>query len=178
MDVEVDRGHGRTEQPHHPRCRLRRHPVPWVPAGVSATPRHRRSRRCAHQQGNRVRHREHDRAAVTTGACQPLQSRRHWTVENRLHYVRDVTFREDTSQVRTGNAPARPPPSVTYRSTPSGTPDAPTSPTPAATYATTPTPSPSTTSRKSSLKRTKAHHDGAMGRRLPTVKQSMPLVTA
>lgn len=32
-------------------------------------------------------------------------SRRHWTVENRLHYVRDVTFREDSSQVRTGNAP-------------------------------------------------------------------------
>jgi len=32
-------------------------------------------------------------------------SRRHWTVENRLHYVRDVTFREDASQVRTGNAP-------------------------------------------------------------------------
>jgi hypothetical protein len=32
-------------------------------------------------------------------------SRRHWTVENRLHYVRDVTFREDASQVRTGIAP-------------------------------------------------------------------------
>lgn len=32
-------------------------------------------------------------------------TRRHWTVENRLHYVRDVTFREDTSQLRTGTAP-------------------------------------------------------------------------
>jgi predicted transposase YbfD/YdcC len=32
-------------------------------------------------------------------------SRGHWTVENRLHYVRDVTFREDSSQVRTGTAP-------------------------------------------------------------------------
>jgi hypothetical protein len=31
--------------------------------------------------------------------------RRHWTVENRLHYVRDVTFREDSSQLRTGSAP-------------------------------------------------------------------------
>ncbi|MBX7266232.1 transposase [Micromonospora sp. Llam7] len=31
--------------------------------------------------------------------------RRHWTVENRLHYVRDVTFREDASQLRTGTAP-------------------------------------------------------------------------
>jgi predicted transposase YbfD/YdcC len=32
-------------------------------------------------------------------------SRRHWTVENRLHYVGDATFREDASQVRAGNAP-------------------------------------------------------------------------
>jgi predicted transposase YbfD/YdcC len=32
-------------------------------------------------------------------------SRRHWFVENRLHYVRDVTFREDASQLRTGAAP-------------------------------------------------------------------------
>jgi DDE_Tnp_1-associated/Transposase DDE domain len=31
--------------------------------------------------------------------------RRHWTVENRLHYVRDVTFHEDDSQLRTGSAP-------------------------------------------------------------------------
>jgi hypothetical protein len=31
--------------------------------------------------------------------------RGHWTVENRLHWVRDVTFDEDRSQVRTGNGP-------------------------------------------------------------------------
>ncbi|GAA3787437.1 ISAs1 family transposase [Sphaerisporangium flaviroseum] len=31
--------------------------------------------------------------------------RAHWGVENRLHWVRDVTFREDHSQVRTGTAP-------------------------------------------------------------------------
>jgi len=29
----------------------------------------------------------------------------HWGTENRLHWVRDVTFDEDRSQVRTGNAP-------------------------------------------------------------------------
>lgn len=29
----------------------------------------------------------------------------HWTIENRLHWVRDVTFDEDRSHVRTGNAP-------------------------------------------------------------------------
>ncbi|WP_295702378.1 ISAs1 family transposase [Lapillicoccus sp.] len=29
----------------------------------------------------------------------------HWGIENRLHWVRDVTYDEDRSQVRTGNSP-------------------------------------------------------------------------
>lgn len=29
--------------------------------------------------------------------------RGHWGIENRLHWVRDVTYREDVSQIRTGN---------------------------------------------------------------------------
>jgi hypothetical protein len=32
-------------------------------------------------------------------------AREHWCVENRLHWTRDVTFREDHSQLRTGAAP-------------------------------------------------------------------------
>ena len=31
--------------------------------------------------------------------------RRHWHVENRLHWVRDCTLHEDSSQLRTGTAP-------------------------------------------------------------------------
>lgn len=31
--------------------------------------------------------------------------RDHWGIENRLHWVRDVTFDEDRSQVRTGSGP-------------------------------------------------------------------------
>lgn len=31
--------------------------------------------------------------------------RNHWLVENRLHYVRDVTLGEDACRVRSGNAP-------------------------------------------------------------------------
>jgi hypothetical protein len=32
-------------------------------------------------------------------------AREHWCVENRLHWIRDVTFHEDNSQLRTGTAP-------------------------------------------------------------------------
>lgn len=32
-------------------------------------------------------------------------SRDHWQIENRLFHVRDVTFMEDASRVRTGSAP-------------------------------------------------------------------------
>ena len=32
-------------------------------------------------------------------------NRGHWCIENRLHWVRDVTFDEDRSQVRTGEGP-------------------------------------------------------------------------
>ena len=32
-------------------------------------------------------------------------TRGHWGIENRLHWVRDVTFDEDRCQIRTGNAP-------------------------------------------------------------------------
>ena len=40
------------------------------------------------------------------GAKQLLRLvRGHWTIENRLHWVRDVTLGEDASQVRTGAAP-------------------------------------------------------------------------
>jgi len=32
--------------------------------------------------------------------------RGHWHIENKLHWVRDVTFAEDSSQIRTGHGPA------------------------------------------------------------------------
>jgi predicted transposase YbfD/YdcC len=39
-------------------------------------------------------------------ACGPRRfARGHWGIEDRLHWVRDVTYDEDRSQVRTGNGP-------------------------------------------------------------------------
>ena len=31
--------------------------------------------------------------------------RLHWAIENSLHYVKDVTLKEDASKIKTGNAP-------------------------------------------------------------------------
>ena len=31
--------------------------------------------------------------------------RGHWSIENKIHWVRDVTFREDASQIKTGSRP-------------------------------------------------------------------------
>lgn len=47
--------------------------------------------------------------SLTPGDAGPAavaaHARGHWTCENKTHYVRDVTFGEDRSQVRTANAP-------------------------------------------------------------------------
>jgi predicted transposase YbfD/YdcC len=47
--------------------------------------------------------------SLPVGLAGPSQlnhyERRHWVVEDRLHWVRDVSFHEDASQLRTGTAP-------------------------------------------------------------------------
>jgi hypothetical protein len=60
-------------------------------------------------------------ASLPTGQALPhdLQTwiRRHWHIENMIHHVRDVTFREDLHQARTGNGSAV---MATLRNTASG----------------------------------------------------------
>jgi hypothetical protein len=43
--------------------------------------------------------------AVADAAALPGWSRGHWTVENRSHYVRDVSLGEDASRIRKGSGP-------------------------------------------------------------------------
>ncbi len=44
-------------------------------------------------------------AAQADGRTLATLMRGHWGIENRTHWVRDVTFGEDASQIRTGAAP-------------------------------------------------------------------------
>lgn len=44
-------------------------------------------------------------ACVSSAADLATVWRGHWAIENRVHYVRDVTFGEDAHQMHTGNAP-------------------------------------------------------------------------
>jgi predicted transposase YbfD/YdcC len=104
---EVDARGGRIEQ----RCLT----VTTAPVGYSDWPGLRQAlrleRRVLHKTTGRVL-RQATAYAVTS--CAPRRAapaqllhlwRGHWTIENQLHYVRDVTFDEDRSPVRAGHAP-------------------------------------------------------------------------
>ncbi|SDZ49009.1 Transposase DDE domain-containing protein [Saccharopolyspora shandongensis] len=59
--------------------------------------------------GTRTRETVYAVTSLTTTDAGPEQIaqwlRGHWSIENRLHWVRDVTYDEDRSQIHTGHAP-------------------------------------------------------------------------
>lgn len=60
-------------------------------------------RRCEGQSSREVRYYI---SSLSTDARQLAESiRSHWTIENPLHWVLDVAFREDECRIRTGHAP-------------------------------------------------------------------------
>jgi predicted transposase YbfD/YdcC len=102
--VMKDRGHGRDE--------VRTIQVLPAPAGIfpHAAQAFLIERHVADLRGNR----RSDIAALGITSMTPRRGtpaviaahvRGHWGIENKLHYVRDVTYREDASRVRTRNAP-------------------------------------------------------------------------
>jgi predicted transposase YbfD/YdcC len=103
-DSHDERGHGRTE----------RRTLRVAPADDSLFPGARQVFRLRRDTGglDGVRTRKeiiHGIVSLPADLAGPHHlnhyARGHWTVENRLHWTRDVTFREDDSQLRTGTAP-------------------------------------------------------------------------
>ncbi len=102
--VENDRGHGRVE----------RRQIRTTDADDTLFPGARQVFRLRRDVGGLdgvwdTKEIIHGITSLPAGLAGPAQlnhyQRQHWTVENRLHWTRDVTFGEDKSQVRTGTAP-------------------------------------------------------------------------
>jgi predicted transposase YbfD/YdcC len=103
-DIHDDRGHGRTE----------RRTLRVAPCDDSLFPGARQVFRLRRDIGglDGVRTSKeivHGIVSLDADLAGPhhlnTYARGHWTVENRLHWTRDVTFHEDDSQLRTGTAP-------------------------------------------------------------------------
>ena len=102
--IDQDRGHGRTE----------RRTLRMAPCDDTVFPGARQVFRLRRDTGglDGVRTSKeiiHGIVSLNAEEAEPRHlnayARGHWSVENRLHWTRDVTFHEDDSQLRTGTAP-------------------------------------------------------------------------
>lgn len=101
--VTVGKGHGRQEWRRLERRSARQLALLW-PGARQALRRHCVSvLRTSGQQREEVSYALTSLAASAASAAQ-LEHwwRGHWTIENRVHYVRDVTWQEDAGQARVG----------------------------------------------------------------------------
>jgi predicted transposase YbfD/YdcC len=104
-DTRVDRGHGRAEKRT---CKLVTVSTGILfPHAVQAIQITRKTRKLTSRKWRTET--VYAVTSLTPTQVRPDQLaewiRGHWCVENRLHWVRDVTYGEDHSQVRTGNGP-------------------------------------------------------------------------
>lgn len=103
--TEAGKAHGRTEK--------RTVQVVQIAAGIEF-PHAKLAIKCVRTRAPRGARRQSETVyAITDLTWHQITSaqiadalRNHWHIENRLHWVRDVTFAEDLSQIRTGNGPA------------------------------------------------------------------------
>lgn len=102
--TDHDRGHGRSEQ-------RTIHTAPTDDHLFPAARQVFRIHRLTHNlKGTLIRKETiHGVTSLPTTHATPADLnryvRRHWHIENRLHWIRDVTFHEDASQLRTAAAP-------------------------------------------------------------------------
>ena len=114
---EVQTSH-RSAETGHGRREIRTLKVVTIAAGIEfphaaqAVQVTRRTRPISARTGRRGRWRTETVYAITDLAPHQVRPdelaawiRGHWQIENGLHWVRDVTFGEDLSQVRTGSSP-------------------------------------------------------------------------
>ena len=106
LDRTRDRGHGRVELRTLKAVTVNRFGFPHAAQVVQVT----RKTRDLHTNTRRWRTvTVYAITSLTFAQASPARLadylRGHWTIENGLHWVRDVTFAEDSSQIRTGAGP-------------------------------------------------------------------------
>jgi len=101
-DVTRDRGHGRDETRALKVATVGHLDFPHAAQALRISRWRREKNR---QPSRETVYAITDLTADQVGPALADLARTHWHVENKVHYVRDVSFREDASTVRTGNAP-------------------------------------------------------------------------
>lgn len=105
-DASTDKGHGRIERRTMKLVAVQTG-IAFPGAALAIKLTRKRKPLTGHRWRTETIHAITDLTWDQANAARLAQAiRAHWGIENRLHRIRDVTFAEDLSQVRTGNGPA------------------------------------------------------------------------